>query len=63
MNELDTTIASTPPGRRLSIDFAKKKLWMDHFERSGYCLSCTDWLPNGGLPMARSNDSGAMRIR
>ncbi|AAL49613.1 unknown [Sinorhizobium phage PBC5] len=34
-----TTIASTPPGRSVSIDFAKKKLWMESLLRWRRCLS------------------------
>lgn len=54
----DTTIATTPPGRVLATDFPKKKLWMLHLLRSGYCGSWMLWLPNGGLPITRSNESG-----
>ncbi|MNK95445.1 hypothetical protein D3C87_1156810 [compost metagenome] len=51
---LVTTMASTPPGRSVSIALAKKKLWMDSLLRCVRSLSYSLSEPNGGLPIARS---------
>ena len=55
IKKLETTETFRPPGRSASTPARKNWLWIDTPRSSGLYWKRSDSLPNGGLPMSRSN--------